>query len=276
LENPIDISTRARSRAGELAVRSRRQTLTKVPEITAYFWILKLLTTGMGEATSDYLDHWLLPVVAVLLAGIGLAVALLLQFSAPRYVAWRYWLAVVMVAIFGTMAADGLHYQLGLPYLVTAPFYAVALAAIFVGWRVSEGTLSIHSVYTARREAFYWAAVLATFALGTAVGDLTALTFGIGFLASAGLFAVLIAVPAVAYRWLAWNAILTFWLAYILTRPLGASVADWMAVPHILGGLDLGRGSVSVIMTIPIFALVAYMSVTRKDVRREQDALPSH
>jgi uncharacterized membrane-anchored protein len=247
-----------------------------VPEITVYFWILKLLSTAMGEATSDYLDHWLLPVVAVALAGLGLVVALLLQFSARKYVAWRYWLAVVMVAIFGTMAADGLHFELGLPYLVTAPFYAVALAAIFVGWHMSEGTLSIHSVYTARREAFYWAAVLATFALGTAVGDLTALTFGLGFLASAGLFAVFIAVPAVAYRWLNWNAILTFWLAYILTRPLGASVADWMAVPHTLGGLDLGRGSVSVIMTIPIFALVAYMSMSRKDVARDQDNLHRH
>jgi uncharacterized membrane-anchored protein len=275
LEILIDITTRARSRVGQLAGASRRRTLTKVPAITPYFWIIKLLTTAMGEATADYLDHWLPPVLAGTLAGIGLIVALVLQFTVRRYVAWWYWFAVVMVAIFGTMAADGLHVELGLPYLVTAPLYAAVLVVVFVGWHMSEKTLSIHSICTARREAFYWAAVLATFALGTAVGDLTAITFGLGYLGSALLFAIVIVLPWLAYRWLRLNEIVAFWFAYVLTRPLGASVADWMGVAHNLGGLGLGRGAVSVIMTIPIFALVAYLAVTRKDVRREDQASPS-
>jgi uncharacterized membrane-anchored protein len=266
VENLIEITTRVRTRARELAAASRRRTLTKVPDITPYFWIIKLLTTAMGETTADYLDHWLPPVVAGTLAGLGLIVALVLQFSVRRYVAWLYWIAVVMVAIFGTMAADGLHVELGIPYLVTASLYAAVLVVIFVSWHVSEKTLSIHSIYTAHREAFYWAAVLATFALGTAVGDLTARTFGLGYLASAVLFAILIVLPGLAYRWLRLNVIVAFWLAYVLTRPLGASVADWMGVAHNLGGLGLGRGAVSVIMTIPIFALVAYLAVTRLDV----------
>ena len=249
-----------------------RHAMSKVPQITAYFWITKVLTTGMGEASADYLAFRLGPVMAGTLGAIGLAVALALQFRARRYVAWIYWAAVAMVAVFGTMAADGLHIELGIPYVVSTPFFAVVLTVIFIAWYATEKTLSIHSIYTRRREAFYWATVMATFALGTALGDLTAITVGLGFLSSGFMFVVVIAVPAVGYWRLGLNSVLAFWFAYIVTRPLGASFADWMWVPHSRGGLGLGRGPVSLILTIVIIGFVGYLSVTRKDVEERAGA----
>ncbi len=239
--------------------------LSKVPEVTAFFWIVKALTTAMGESTSDFLVHKLVPEIAVVLGGIGLVVALFLQFRARGYVAWRYWLAVAMVGVFGTMAADALHVGLGVPYIASSLFYAVALTVVFASWYASERTLSIHSIYTPRRELFYWAAVLATFALGTAVGDLTAVTFGIGYFASALLFAAAITVPAIGYWRFGLNAILAFWAAYVLTRPLGASIADWLAVSRARGGLDLGTGPVSLALAALIALFVVYLTVTRVD-----------
>ncbi|HLZ59212.1 MAG TPA: hypothetical protein VKR06_19895 [Ktedonosporobacter sp.] len=253
-----------------LSASSYLQALRKVPEVTAYFWIIKLLTTAMGETTSDVLVNHINPIIAVALGGIGLAVALVLQFSARRYVPWIYWLAVVMVAIFGTMAADVLHIGLGIPYIVSSIFFMVALAAIFVVWYASEKTLSIHSIYTRRREMFYWATIVTTFALGTAVGDMTASTMGLGYLASGVMFAVLIAVPALAYWLLRLNAIFAFWLAYILTRPLGASFADWLGKPHSSSGFGLGTAWVSLGLTILIVGFVAYLTVTHKDIKHEQ------
>jgi uncharacterized membrane-anchored protein len=220
----------------------------------------------MGEATSDYSVHQIDPYVAVGLGAVAFAAAMVLQLSVRRYIAWVYWLTVVMVAIFGTMVADALHIQLGVPYAASASAFAVALALIFVLWHGAEGTLSIHSIDTLRRELFYWATVCATFALGTATGDLTAYTLHLGFLASGILFAVVIAVPAIAHRFTALNAVAIFWFAYIITRPLGASFADWMGVPHALGGLNWGRGTVSASLTIVIVAFVAYLSVSRVDV----------
>lgn len=242
--------------------------LSKVPEVTVWFWIVKALTTGMGESTSDFLVHKLVPEIAVVLGGIGLVIALALQFRAREYVAWRYWLAVAMVGVFGTMAADAVHVGLGVPYIASTLFYGGALAAVFVTWYASERTLSIHSIVTPRRELFYWAAVLATFALGTAAGDLTAVTFGLGYFASGLLFAAAIAVPAVGYWRFGLNAILAFWSAYVLTRPLGASFADWLAVSHARGGLDLGTGPVSLVLAALIALCVAYLSVTRVDTPR--------
>ncbi len=242
--------------------------LSKVPAITAWFWLVKALTTGMGESTSDFLVHKLVPEIAVVLGGIGLLIALALQFRARGYVAWRYWFAVAMVGVFGTMAADAVHVGLGVPYIASTLFYGAALAAVFGTWYASERTLSIHSIYTPRRELFYWAAVLATFALGTAAGDLTAVTFGLGYFASGLLFAAAIAVPAVGYWRFGLNAILAFWSAYVLTRPLGASFADWLAVSHTRGGLDLGTGPVSLVLAALIALCVAYLSVTRKDAPR--------
>ncbi len=250
-----------------------RRALSKVPEITLFFWITKVLTTGMGESTSDYLVHHLAPIVAVTLGGIGLAAALALQFSVRRYVAWIYWLAVVMVAIFGTMAADAVHVKLGIPYLISTMFFMVVLAAIFVVWHRSEKTLSIHSIHTPRREAFYWATVLTTFALGTAAGDMTARTMGLGYFASGVMFAFLIAIPALAYWRFGLNSILAFWLAYILTRPLGASFADWLAVSHTRSGLALGTGPVSLALAMVILGFVGYLAITRRDVESE-DAAP--
>ncbi len=252
-----------------------RHGLSKVPQITIFFWIVKVLTTGQGEAAADYLFFRFGPVVTGAVGAIGLAVALVLQFRARRYVAWIYWLAVDMVSVFGTLAADGLHIKLGVPYDLSTPFFAAVLIVIFVVWYATEKTLSIHSIYTWRREAFYWATVMATFALGTALGDLTAVTFHLGFLASGVLFAVVIAIPAVAHWRLGMNAVLAFWFAYIVTRPLGASFADWLGVSHDLGGLGLGRGVVSLVGTVVIIGFVGYLTVSRIDVEESAASRPS-
>ncbi len=241
-----------------------RRIARKVPEIIVYFWIVKILTTAMGESTSDYLVYHINHYLAVALGAIGLAAALALQLWVRRYVAWVYWLAVTMVAIFGTMAADVLHIVVGVSYLESTAFFALALAIIFAVWYRTERTLSIHSIYTLRRELFYWATVMATFALGTAAGDLTAATMGLGYLASGVLFAIVFALPGLAYRFVGLNALVAFWWAYIVTRPLGASFADWFGKP-IFGGLGLGETWVSLVLTIAIVGFVAYLTVTRKD-----------
>ena len=223
----------------------------------------------MGEATSDFLVYQIDPVIAVILGAIGLAVAMTLQLLVRRYVPWNYWLAVAMVAVFGTMAADVIHIGLGVPYVVSTAFFALALAVVFLTWYTFEKTLSIHSIYTPRRELFYWAAVMTTFALGTAAGDMTATTMGLGYFISGVMFGVLFVLPALAYRWIGLNPILAFWTAYILTRPFGASFADWAGKSPSLSGLGLGTGEVSVVLTVLIVILVGYLTVTRKDVGGE-------
>ena len=244
-----------------------RQLAAKVPEVTALFWLIKVLTTGMGEAAADFLGA-ISDVVAGAVGVVGLVVALVLQFRAPRYVAVRYWSAVAMVAVFGTMVADGPHVVLGLPYLATTLVHALVLAVAFTLWRRSEGTLSIHSITTRRREVFYWVTVLVTFALGTALGDLTATVWHLGFAWSAVLFAVLIAVPAVGWERSGLHPVVAFWSAYVLTRPLGASVADWLGKPHSPdGGLGLGDGPVAAVALVAIAGLVAWCAVTRRDVQ---------
>ncbi|MFF7638968.1 hypothetical protein [Streptomyces canus] len=240
------------------------QLANKVPEVTVYFWIIKVLTTGMGETASDLLARTLGPIPAVALGGLALAASLAVQFTLRRYVAWAYWTAVVMVSVFGTMAADVLHVGLGVPYAVSTPAFLVVLAAVFALWYASERTLSIHTIRTRRREAFYWAAVLATFALGTATGDLTA-TVGFGYLGSVALFAAAICVPALAHRFGALGAVTAFWTAYVITRPLGASLADWMALPHTRGGLALGLAPVTLAWTVAIIGFVGYLAVSQRD-----------
>jgi uncharacterized membrane-anchored protein len=242
---------------------------SKVPEVSVYFWITKVLTTGMGETTSDFLVTWLGPLIAVTLGAAGLAITLLLQFAVRRYVPWVYWSAVVMVSVFGTMAADVLHVGLDVPYAASTVLFTVVLAVVFLVWHRTERTLSIHSILTRRREFFYWAAVLTTFALGTAAGDLTAMTLDLGYLPSAVLFAAIIAIPAVAYRRLGLDAVVGFWFAYITTRPLGASLADWMAVSPTRGGLDWGSGPVSLGWAALILGFVSYLAVTGRDVERK-------
>lgn len=267
------MSTEHLTRHRRLAAPSATALASKVPEVTVYFWVIKVLTTGMGETASDFLAQNLGPVPAVGLGGVALALSLAVQFAVRRYVAWIYWTAIVMVSVFGTMAADVLHVGLGVPYTLSTPFFMIALAAVFAVWYACERTLSIHSIRTRRREIFYWATVLATFALGTAAGDLSA-TIGLGYLGSAVLYAVAIAVPAVMHRWGSLNAVAAFWSAYVITRPLGASVADWMALGHSRGGLALGLGPVTVSWTVAIIGFVGYLAVSRGDVQDSADSLP--
>jgi len=246
---------------------SNRHTYSKVPEITAWFWLVKALTTAMGESTSDWLVHALVPEVAVVFGAIAFAVAIYIQFGKDRYIPWCYWFAVAMVGVFGTMCADVLHVGLGVPYIVSTIFFAIALALVFRTWYRVEGTLSIHSIHTPRREVFYWAAVLATFALGTAAGDLTANTLGLGYFGSIWLFAAIIAIPAIGYFRLGMGSILAFWFAYVVTRPLGASVADWLGKPE---GVGLGSGLVSVLFAAAIAAIVRHLARTGKDTPIDQ------
>jgi uncharacterized membrane-anchored protein len=248
-------------------VAARPALIAKVPEVTALFWAIKVLTTGMGEAGADYLGG-----VSIALAGVvgvlGLGVALRLQFRADGYVAARYWSAVAAVAVFGTMVADGPHEVLGLSYLASTLGYVALVAGCFLVWRRSEGTLSIHSITTRRREVFYWVTVLATFALGTALGDLTATVWHLGFSWSGVLFTGLIAVPALGWARFGLNPVVAFWSAYVLTRPLGASFADWAGKPqHPAGGLGLGDGPVTLVSGALIVGLVAWCAVTRRDVQ---------
>ena len=253
------------------SAQHRLRMIIRVPEITVLFWIIKLLTTGMGETTSDYLMHQMNPIFAVALGGGGLAVALLMQFSVHRYIPWIYWLAVIMVAIFGTMAADAIHVALGIPYLVSTVGFSVALAAIFAIWYRTEKTLSIHRIYTFRREMFYWATVMTTFALGTAAGDMTASTLGLGYFTSGLLFTLLFALPAIAYWRFGLNEVSAFWFAYILTRPLGASFADWLGKPRVHGGVGIGTGQISLILAILIFGFVAHLTFSSSVAKRMRE-----
>ena len=240
------------------STRWREPLAVKVPQIAVLFWVLKVLTTAMGEAASDFLVSVNIALAASV-GVVGFGAAMWWQFRSRRYAARTYWFAVAMVAVFGTMAADGLHVELGLPYAVTTIGYATALAVVFVLWRRSEGTLSIHSITTRRRETYYWLTVLATFALGTAVGDLTATTFKLGYFGSGLLFAAVIMVPAIGWWRLGFNPVFAFWFAYVITRPLGASFADWFAKPHWVGhGLGIGGGPVTVVSALAITGLVAY------------------
>jgi len=255
-------------------VRHRRSALTtpgmlRVPEIGVAFWVVKALSTAMGEASSDYLVHAMAPQLAVLAGFAGFAAALVLQFRQRRYVAWTYWLAVVMVGIFGTMAADVLHVALGVPYTDSAILYAFVLAGVFWTWRRTEGTLSIHSIDTPRREAFYWAAVAATFAMGTAVGDFTAYTLHLGYFPSVLVFAGLITLPSVGFAWLRTHAVLFFWTAYVLTRPLGASIADGLGKPTSLTGLGLGNGPVAIALGVLIVIMVTYLTLAGADLHAQ-------
>ena len=249
-----------------------RRTLVKVPEITAMFWVLKLLTTGMGESMSDFLGNDINVPVAAVVGIAGLSLALRLQLRQTEYRAPYYWFTVMMVAIFGTMGADAIHDGIGIGYDVTAPAFALITAGAFLWWYRSEGTLSIHDINTLRREKFYWFAVLATFALGTALGDLTASQINIGFLNSVWLFAGIMVIPLIGWWRLRFNTIFAFWFAYIDTRPLGASLSDWISKPRSITGLNFGDGHVSVVALVIFVALVAAVTVTRLDVQAGDNA----
>ncbi|WP_425956935.1 hypothetical protein [Xylanimonas sp. McL0601] len=241
----------------------------KVPEVFLVFWIVKVLTTGIGETAADFMGTHSLVVAGLVGVG-GFAVVLWLQLRADAYHPVRYWAAVLMVAVFGTMIADGPHVVLGTPYYVDTLLYLVVLAGLLAWWKRSEGTLSVHSITTPRRERFYWGTVLITFGLGTALGDTTAQDLHLGFAWSVVLFAALILVPLAVWSVARRGGSLalpvaTFWAAYALTRPLGASIADWMATRY---GLDWGTGPVTAVGVALFALLVAYLTVTRADAAR--------
>ncbi|MGE4340591.1 MAG: hypothetical protein AB7E55_32270 [Pigmentiphaga sp.] len=240
---------------------------TKVPQITLSFWIAKILSTAMGEATSDFLVFHTNPYLAVLGGALAFLGALALQFGTRRHVPAAYWLLVVVVSTFGTMVADVIHVVLGVPYVVSAAAFAIALLLILWAWNAVERSLSIHTVQTPRREAFYWATVLATFALGTAAGDLTAATFGMGYLNSAILFTALFALPGLAYFAMGLNEVTAFWAAYILTRPMGASFADWFDKPVATSGLGYGTPAVASILTLAVGAAVLHICLRHRRQR---------
>ena len=223
----------------------------------------------MGEATSDFFVYSINRYLAVIAGFIVFCFALWLQLRARRYHAPVYWFAVTMVAVFGTMVADSIHIVLGVPYQFSSAGFAVILAVVLIAWYRSEHTLSIHSIYTRRRELFYWATVLSTFALGTAAGDMTAYSLHLGYLVSGLLFTALFLVPGILWFGAGLNEIAAFWAAYILTRPLGASFADLFGMSKSVGGLGYGHGPVAIILTIAIAIVVGYLTATRLDVPRE-------
>jgi uncharacterized membrane-anchored protein len=238
----------------------------KVPEVIFLFWVVKILTTAGGEATSDYLKNWgniKGGGTEVLLFLVGLV----LQFSTRRYRALAYWSLAFSIAIFGTGVSDFLHLDVHIPYAGTTLLWAVVLGAIFWLWERSEGTLSIHSITTQRREAFYWATVFATFALGTALGDFTATSLNLGYLASGILFGVLILLPALAWWRLGLNSIAAFWMSYVVTRPLGASFADYISKPRDLSGINFGDGPTAIAFAAAVFVLVLNLAVARPDIQ---------
>jgi uncharacterized membrane-anchored protein len=257
-----------------------QRAVVKVAAVTVFFWVIKVLTTAMGEAVSDYLVHRYNPYLAVIAGFVVFVVALGLQFAARRYRSGTYWLAVSMVAVFGTMAADVLHVEFRVPYAVSACLFAAALAVVFGAWYRSEGTLSIKTVTAGTRERYYWAAVLATFAMGTALGDLAAYTLGLGFFSAGILFGVLFALPLLAQRLLGLNSVVAFWLAYVMTRPLGASFADWTGKSRHAGGLGIGDGTVAFVLALLIVAMVAFVAGTGRDRpqpdsrRHDRDEVP--
>jgi uncharacterized membrane-anchored protein len=247
-----------------------RRAVVKVAAVTVFFWVIKILTTAMGEAVSDYLVHRYNPYLAVIGGFVLFVAALGLQLGARRYRSGVYWLAVSMVAVFGTMAADVLHVEFRVPYVVSAFLFATALLVVFGAWYRSEGTLSIKTVTAGTRERFYWAAVLATFAMGTALGDLAAYTLGLGFLSAGIVFAILFALPLLARRLLGLNSVVAFWLAYVMTRPLGASFADWMGKSRHAGGLGVGDGTVAFVLALLIVAMVVFVARTGRDGPRPE------
>ncbi len=247
---------------------SGRALLNKVPEITLYFWIIKILCTTVGETFADFLNvnlHLGLTNTTYLMGGL-LIVTLFFQFKARQYVAGTYWFAVVLLSIVGTLITDNLTDNFGVSLVTATLVFSVMLMVTFLAWYASERTLSVHTIHTTRREAFYWSAILFTFALGTAAGDLLAEQLQLGYLLSAFIFAALIALAAVAHLRFKLNAIFAFWFAYILTRPLGASIGDYMSQPRDQGALGLGTVVTSALFLVTILGLVVFLTITRKDV----------
>ena len=243
-----------------------RKMLNKVPLVTLFFWVIKIMATTVGETAADLLSVDLkfgLGNTSIIMAT-ALVIALILQFRARKYVPWIYWLTVVLISIFGTLVTDNLVDTYGVALQTTTIIFSVALAATFAAWYASEKTLSIHTIFTTKRESFYWTAILLTFALGTAAGDLVAEGMGLGYVTSAFIFAAVIAAVAFAHLFLKLNAVLAFWIAYVLTRPFGASCGDLFSQPTSNGGLGLGTVVTSAIFLAVILVLVTYWTVRQR------------
>ena len=244
-----------------------KEILNKVPEITIFFWFIKVLCTTTGETAADFLNvnlNFGLTGTSIV-TGFLLLIALIIQFKANKYIPAVYWSAIVLISVFGTLVTDNLTDKLGVPLETSTIVFSLLLAATFALWFMKEKTLSIHSIFTRRREAFYWLAILFTFALGTAAGDLMAEGLGLGYLLTGVIVSVVIATFAFAWR-LGLNSVLSFWLIYILTRPLGASIGDLLSQPAKYGGLGLGATMTSVIFLSAILGIVVYLTKTKKDV----------
>jgi uncharacterized membrane-anchored protein len=243
-----------------------RSLLNKVPEVTLFFWVIKILATTVGETFADFLSGLGLGLGGTTLVMTGIfVVALVAQFRVRRYVPALYWLTVVLISVVGTLLTDNLTDAFGVSLVVSTIVFAVALAATFAAWYAKERTLSIHTIATGRREAFYWLAILFTFALGTAAGDLVGEKFGLGYWPTALLIAVLIAAVAVSHLVFRADAVLTFWIAYVLTRPLGASLGDGLSQARADGGLGLGTTVTSLVFLAVIVVVVGYLAVTKRD-----------
>jgi uncharacterized membrane-anchored protein len=245
-----------------------REMLNKVPEVTLYFWVIKVLCTTVGETASDYLsDNVGLGLTkTTFITATLLLVTLVFQFRSRRYVAGVYWTGIVLISVVGTQITDNLTDNHGVSLVTTTTVFSILLAVVFAVWFASERTLSIHTIYTTRREAFYWLAVLFTFALGTAAGDLTAERLNVGYAWSLAIFAGAIALVALLHYKLNLNAVLAFWIAYILTRPLGASTGDLLSQSRHSGGLGVGTTVTSFAFLAAILVVVAFLSVTKRDV----------
>ena len=244
----------------------QQEMLSKVPEVTIYFWIIKVLCTTVGETASDFLNvnlGWGLTGTSIAM-GLCLVAVLFFQFRANKYIPGVYWLVVVLISIFGTLITDNLTDSLGVPLEVSTLVFTVALAITFAIWFAVEKTLSIHSILTRRRESFYWLAILFTFALGTGAGDLMAESLGLGYLVTGIIVCTVIATIIIAWRF-GLDAVLAFWIAYILTRPLGASLGDYLSQSHANGGLGLGASVTSAIFLAAILAVVIYLTYTHRD-----------
>jgi uncharacterized membrane-anchored protein len=257
-------------------VESNERRFNRVPKVTADFWLIKLLAVTMGETAADYLAVNLglgLTMTSLIMASV-LVVALILQFAQRRYVPWAYWLAVVLISIVGTLVTDNLVDNFGVALTASTIMFAGLLAATFATWYASEKTLSIHSIFTMKREAFYWLAILFTFALGTAAGDLVAEQYELGYLTTGLLFGGVIAAIAFAYFVLRLNGIAAFWLAYIFTRPLGASFGDLLSQPKEYGGLGFGTIITSALFLGAILLTVIYMTIRHEGEERFIGVLP--
>ncbi|MCJ8014720.1 hypothetical protein MUG84_23855 [Paenibacillus sp. KQZ6P-2] len=252
--------------------------LSKVPEVTIFFWIIKILCTTVGETFADFINFNLglgLTATTVIM-GIAFFIVLFFQFRATKYVPSIYWLTVVLISVFGTLVTDNLTDNIGVPLETSTIFFSVLLGLTFLFWYLSERTLSIHSIYTRKREVFYWLTILFTFALGTAVGDLFSEQLGLGYLRTGITVIIIIACVYLAYKFLNLDGVLAFWIAYILTRPLGASLGDFLSQPNANGGLGLGTTVTSVIFLIAILAIIVFLAITKIDTNPKSEPVETN